>query len=74
MGASLRGFMMKSAAVIMIFMGLNTIYKGLNFYVEEDFKHRTFLHFLKQQIDDVMVLMSQMIEYINLLMNHVQGM
>ena len=74
MGAGLRGLMLKSAAVIMIFMGLNTIYKGLTFYVEEDFKHRTFLHFLKEKIDDFVVLMSEMIEYINIMMSHIQGM
>ena len=74
MGASLRGFMLKSAAIIMIFMGLNTIYKGLTFYVEEDFKHRTFLHFLKEKIDDVIVLMNEMIEFINMMMSNIQGM
>ncbi|MCK5192071.1 MAG: sulfite exporter TauE/SafE family protein, partial [Methylococcales bacterium] len=74
MGASLRGFMLKSAAIIMILMGLNTIYKGLTFYVEEDFKHRTFLHFLKEKIDDAIVLMNEMIEYINIMMSHIQGM
>jgi sulfite exporter TauE/SafE len=74
MGASLRGIMLKSAAVIMIFMGLNTIYKGLTFYVEEDFKHRTFLHFLKEKIDEAIVLMNQMIEFINLMMSNIQGM
>jgi len=74
MGAGLRGFMLKSAAVIMIFMGLNTIYKGLTFYVEEDFKHRTFLHFLKEKIDEAVVLMNEMIEFINLMMSNIQGM
>ncbi len=74
MGASLRGFMLKSAAIIMIFMGLNTVYKGLSFYVEEDFKHRTFLHFLKEEIDNAIVLMNQLIEYLNLMMSNIQGM
>ena len=74
MGAGLRGFMLKSAAVIMIFMGLNTIYKGLTFYVEEDFKHRTFLHFLKEKIDNVIVLMNEMLEFINMMMSNIQGM
>ena len=74
MGASLRGFMLKSAAIIMIFMGLNTIYKGLTFYVEEDFKHRTFLHFLKEKIDGAVVLMNEMLEYINMMMSNIQGM
>jgi sulfite exporter TauE/SafE len=74
MGANIRGIMLKLAAVIMIFMGLNTIYKGLSFYTEGDFKHRTFLHLLKEKIDDAMVLMSQMIEYINTLMSNIQGL
>jgi len=62
------------AAIIMIFMGSNTIYKGLTFYVEEDFKHRTFLHFLKEKIDEAVVLMNEMIEFINLMMSNIQGM
>jgi sulfite exporter TauE/SafE len=74
MGASLRGYMLKSAAIVMIFMGLNTIYKGLTFYVEEGFKHRTFLHFLKEQIDAGIVLMNEMIEYVNMMMSHIQGL
>mgnify|MGYP000120108892 CR=1 FL=1 len=74
MSASLRGYMLKAAALIMVFMGINTIYKGLTFYVEEDFKHRTFLHFLKEKIDDVVVLMGEMIEFINLMMANIQGL
>ena len=74
MGAGLRGLMLKAAAVIMIFMGLNTIHKGLTFYVEEDFKHRTFLHFLKEKIDDAILLLNQLIEFINVMMSNIQGM
>ena len=74
MGVNLRGIMLKLAAIIMIFMGLNTIYKGLSFYTEEDFKHRTFLHLLKEKIDDSMILMSQVIEYINTLMSNIQSL
>jgi len=74
MGASVRGLMLKSAAIVMIFMGANTIYKGLTFYVEEDFKHRTFLHFLKEKIDEGVLLMAEMVEYINVMMSHIQGM
>jgi len=55
-------------------MGANTIYKGLTFYVEEDFKHRTFLHFLKEKIDEGVLLMAEMVEYINVMMSHIQGM
>jgi len=74
MGANIRGLMLKLAAIIMIFMGLNTIYKGLTFYVEEDFKHRTFLHLLKEKVDDWILLMYKTIEYINILMSNIQGM
>ncbi len=74
MGANIRGLMLKLAAVIMIFMGLNTIYKGLTFYVEEDFKHRNFLHFLKEKVDDLILLMYKAIEYISMLMSNIQGM
>jgi len=73
MGASLRGLMLKSAAVIMIFMGLNTVYKGLSFYTEENFKHRTFLHLVKEKIDEAITLMSQLIEFFNSLINNIQS-
>jgi sulfite exporter TauE/SafE len=74
LGARVRGLMLKSAAFIMIFMGLNTFYNGLNFYTEEDFKHRTFLHALKEQIDELIVFLGQMIEYINGMVSNIQGM
>lgn len=74
MGASVRGFMLKTAAVIMIYMGCNTIYKGLSFYVEENFKHRTFLHALKEKLDDLILVMYQMIDYINMMMGNIQNM
>ena len=73
-GVGLRGVMLKFAAIVMIFMGLNTVYKGLSFYVEENFKHRNFLHLLKEKIDETIFLMNQMVEYIEILMAHVQGM
>ncbi len=71
MGAGFRGLMLKMAAVIMIFMGLNTFYKGMTFYVEEEFKHRTFLHLVKDKIDEGVVYMG---EYLNLLLSNIQGM
>lgn len=74
MSSGLRGFMLKSAAIIMIFMGMNTIYKGLTFYVEEDFKHRTFFHMLKEKMDAGIVLMHDVIEYLNVLISNIQGM
>ncbi len=74
MGAKVRGLMLKSAAVIMIFMGLNTLYNGLSFYTEEDFKHRTFLHVLKEEIDALIVFLVQILEYINGMMGAIQQM
>lgn len=74
LGAKVRGLMLKSAAIIMIFMGLNTFYSGLSFYVEEDFKHRTFLHVLKEEIDGAIVFLGEMLDYINAMMSNIQGM
>jgi uncharacterized protein len=74
LGSKIRGIMYKSAAFVMIFMGINTFYSGLSFYTEEDFKHRTFLHALKEKIDEVIVLLSETIEYINSLVSTIQGM
>ncbi len=74
LGAKVRGLMLKAAAVIMIFMGLNTFYSGLSFYVEEDFKHRTFLHALKEEIDAVIVFLGDMLNYVNTMMSTIQGM
>ena len=59
MSAGFRGIMLKGAALIMIFMGLNTIYKGATFYLEEEFKHKTFLHFLKDKVDELVILMNE---------------
>jgi len=74
MGSNIRGIMLKLAAIIMIFMGLNTVYKGLSFYTEENFQHRTFLHVLQEKIDEGIVWMGQIIEYLNTLMNNLQSL
>ena len=74
MGTKLRGYMLKSAALIMVIMGLNTFYKGLSFYTEENFSHRTFLHHLKQEIDVFIVYLGQLMDYIGEMMKNVQSM
>lgn len=74
LGAKVRGLMLKTAALIMVFMGLNTFYSGLSFYTEEDFKHRTFLHALKEHIDSMIDFLARMIEYISVLMSYIQNM
>ncbi len=73
LGAKVRGLMLKLAALIMIIMGLNTFYNGLNFYTEEDFKHRTFLHALKEQVDSWILFLNQLVQYINDMMGNIQG-
>ena len=74
MSSSMRGMMLKAAALIMVAMGYNTFYMGLSFYVEENFHHRDFLHDLKDRIDGVIVFLGQMVDYLGDMMNNLQGM
>ena len=62
--AKLRGFMYKAAALLMMVMGLNTIHKGLSFYLHENFSHSTFLGVLQLKLDAVIVFLGQVIAYI----------
>lgn len=63
MSAHFRGLMLKSAAFIMIVMGCNTVYMGLSFYAAEGFQQHNFIHDIKNQLDAVILLLQQMIEY-----------
>lgn len=72
MGVKIRGLMLKSAAIVMVIMGCNTVYMGLSFYVEENFMHRNFLHYLKDLIDQVIFVLAQFTDYINEMMRHLQ--
>lgn len=63
MSAHFRGLMLKSAALIMIIMGCNTIYMGMSFYVAESFQHHNFIHDIKNEIDAVILFLEQMVEY-----------
>lgn len=74
MSAKLRGFMLKSAAFIMMFMGLNTIHKGLTFYLDEDFKHSTFLSWVKNMLDAFDVFIGQTMDYIAGMIEVIQSM
>ncbi|MGR9115174.1 MAG: sulfite exporter TauE/SafE family protein [Gammaproteobacteria bacterium] len=74
MSAYVRGLMLKTAALIMVAMGGNTFYMGLSFYVEENFHHRNFLHDLKEKIDEVIVFLGQMVDYLGGMVNSLQGM
>ena len=63
MSAHFRGLMLKSAALIMIIMGCNTIYMGMSFYVAESFEHHNFIHDIKNEIDAVILFLEQMVDY-----------
>lgn len=73
MSAQFRGLMLKSAALIMIAMGCNTIYMGLSFYAAESFQQHNFIHDIKNEIDSVILLLQQMLEYYTGLIKNIQG-
>ena len=73
MSAHFRGLMLKSAALIMIIMGCNTIYMGLSFYVAENFQQHNFLHDIKNEIDAVIFLLNQMVDYYAGMIKNVQS-
>jgi sulfite exporter TauE/SafE len=72
--SNIRGLMFKAAALIMIFMGGNTFYRGLSFYVAKNFKHHNYFLMLKQQIDGLIVYLNQVIAYFSDLVNNIQNM
>lgn len=72
LSAKLRGLMLKSAALIMMLMGFNTIHKGLSFYLDEDFRHSTFLSMVQGKLDECIVFFSQTMEYIASMIQHIQ--
>jgi sulfite exporter TauE/SafE len=63
MSANFRGLMLKSAALIMIVMGCNTIYMGMSFYVADGFQQHNFIHDIKNEIDAVILFLEQMVKY-----------
>jgi hypothetical protein len=71
--AHFRGLMLKSAALIMIIMGCNTIYMGLSFYVADNFQHHNFIHDIKNEIDAVIFFLKQMVEYYAGMIKNIQG-
>jgi sulfite exporter TauE/SafE len=72
--ANIRGLMLKAAALIMIFMGANTFYRGLSFYVVKNFKHHNYFALLKQQIDFLIMYLNQVLVYFTDLINNIQNM
>jgi sulfite exporter TauE/SafE len=72
MSAHFRGLMLKTAALIMIVMGCNTIYMGMSFYVAESFQHHNFIHDIKDEIDAVILFLEQMVEYYTGMIKNIQ--
>ena len=73
MSANFRGLMLKSAALIMIIMGCNTIYMGMSFYVAESFQHHNFIHDIKNEIDAIILFLEQMVDYYAGMIKNIQG-
>ena len=73
MSTQFRGLMFKSAALIMIAMGFNTIYMGLSFYVAENFQQHNFIHDIKNEIDAVILFLEQMVDYYTGMISSIQG-
>ncbi len=73
MSAHFRGLMLKSAALIMIVMGCNTIYMGLSFYVADSFQQHNFIHDIKHEIDTVILILRQMVDYYADLIKNIQS-
>lgn len=63
MSASVRGLMLKSAALIMIAMGANTIYMGLMSYAPDAFMHHSFIHDITNELNVVIEFLKQMLTY-----------
>jgi hypothetical protein len=72
--ANIRGLMYKAAALIMMFMGVHTFYRGLSFYVEENFRHHNYFYFLKERIDSLILYLQQVISYFGDLISNIQNM
>ncbi|MEY3786353.1 MAG: hypothetical protein RLZ75_558 [Pseudomonadota bacterium] len=73
MTANFRGLMLKSAALIMIVMGCNTIYMGMSFYVADSFQQHNFIYDIKNQIDQVIMFLEQMVSYYTGMIKNIQG-
>lgn len=74
MSSHFRGLMLKSAALIMIVMGCNTIYMGMSFYVAENFQQLNFIHDIKNEIDAVITFLKKMVDYYSGMIKNTQGM
>jgi sulfite exporter TauE/SafE len=72
--ANVRGLMLKLAAFIMLFMGGNTFYRGLSFYVDQNFKHHNYFSLIKEKIDLLIGYLHQVMIYLADLITTLQSM
>ncbi|MGR8934650.1 MAG: sulfite exporter TauE/SafE family protein [Gammaproteobacteria bacterium] len=74
LSTGLRSLMYKTAALIMVAMGVNTFYRGWSFYSEKNFLHHNYYLLLKQQITKLIIHLDQIIAYFGELIRNIQNM
>lgn len=72
--AHIRGLMYKAAAAVMLYMGGYTLYRGLTFYFDEDFKHHNYYLMLQVKLDQLVAYLGQVIDYFADLVTNIQNM
>lgn len=72
--ANIRGMMYKSAALIMVVMGINTFYRGLDFYMAQNFKHHNHYQMLQDWINATIIYLKELIAYFGGLVSNIQNM
>jgi len=72
--AHVRGLMYKAAAAIMVYMGVNTLYRGLSFYFDENFKHHNYYLLIQQKLDHLVAYLARVIEFFSDLITNIQNM
>jgi sulfite exporter TauE/SafE len=72
--AGLRGMMYKAAAMIMVVMGINTFYRGLSFYLDQNFKHHNHYIMLQAWVNKLMAYLHQLVAYFGDLVGNIQNM
>lgn len=72
--AHVRGLMFKAAAAIMAYMGANTLYRGLSFYFDEDFKHHNYYLLIQEKLDHLVAYLARVIDYFSDLVANIQNM
>lgn len=74
LSVKLRGLMLKTAALIMMFMGFNTVYKGSLFYLNENFVHCTFLDYANAALDTFIAFLIQARDFIAVMVHAIHSL